>query len=46
MPKESITFYARISKDGKILIPTEIRRFHKIEGGESVKVLLEFMEEQ
>lgn len=46
MPKENITFYAKISKQGKILIPTEIRRFHDIQGGESVKVVIEFKEEE
>ena len=46
MPKESVTFYARISKEGKILIPSEIRSFHKIQGGEVVKVLIEFKEEE
>ena len=45
MPKENITFYARINSQGKILIPTEIRRFHDIQGGETVKVQIEFKEE-
>ena len=46
MPKENITFYAKINKQGKILIPTEIRTFHEIHGGETVKVRIEFKEEE
>jgi len=45
MPKEKINFYARIDNQGKIQIPAEIRRFHDIQGGETVKVVIEFKEE-
>lgn len=44
MGKESIYFYARIDKKGRILIPKEIRDFHDIVGGETVKVTLQFKE--
>ena len=45
MQKGNITFYAKISTQGKILIPKEIREFHSINGGETVKVTIEFKEE-
>jgi len=45
MSKEPIQFYAKINKEGRVLIPKEIREYHNIVGGETVKVTVEFKEE-
>lgn len=46
MAKEPISFYANINKKGRILIPKELRDYHNIPSGETVKVTIEFKEEE